>query len=478
MKKPNKLIFLLCAFILTSAIIIIKGDYDNKVDFTGDEWDYQSIAVNSCFGDDFLTTGPIHDIETYRFKNLDQGKITFWERFSGQKAYHRSPFYPLFLIVVYKSFGINPVIVKYIQLLVLLISGLLLIPIANIAWGEKGYYIGYLSFIIFVFLNYRFSEHLMPENWQFLFLALIIISLFNHYKRSTKYSVVLGILLGISCLNKGTTFFLFPLIIISDLIYCRYKDHGHWGNMFFFASGFILITGIWSLNISMQRNQLTYISSQTSEVILDGNNEYCGDGLWHPEWKGIPDSYYNNDKGNKKSELLRVIKFYIKNPASLSNFAGKIKRAYAPLHSFIVLITFSLILMSLKRYPGSESILMREGNLLTKSGLILLFCLATGIGVSMKNLPDPVFFTLFILFCSLCVFFNKKIKETVQIPYEFIIIFLNFLVFTLTFYVCNETYSSRYVKTMEGIFILVSVYLFFEIINKISLYFGLRNQVK
>jgi 4-amino-4-deoxy-L-arabinose transferase-like glycosyltransferase len=469
--KTKKLILLISSILLVCVIVIIKGDYDNLVDFTGDEWDYQSIAVNNYSGHDFLTTGRINEIEAYKFKNLDSAKIQFWERFSGRKAYNRSPLYPFFVASIYKLCGINPVIVKYIQLLILVISGLLLVYIGRLAWGEKGLYAGYLSFILFVFLNYRFSEHLMPENWQFLFLSLITICMFNHFKGSRNYSILLGILLGMSCLNKGTTFFLFPLIILTDLYYSRFRNKVYWQNIGLFAIGFIVVTGLWSLNVSKQRNQFTYISSQTSMVILDGNNEYCKDGLWHPEWNGNPDSFYNNDKLNGKPKILRVVNFYMSNPGSLSNFPGKIRRAYSPVLSFVTLITFYLILLSVRLYGESDVTYKGPVKWLIKIIVVLLFFYSIYFGLFLKTFSDLHFFLIFFLIFFSSIILYKRIFGKVNLPVEFFIIFLNFLIFTLTFYVCNETYPSRYVKTMDGIFILVSVYFFFEIINNSSIFF-------
>jgi hypothetical protein len=58
---------------------------------------------------------------------------------------------------------------------------------------------------------------------------------------------------------------------------------------------------------------------------------------------------------------------------------------------------------------------------------------------------------------------GKCLTKNLELPSEFFIIILNFFIFTLVFYVCNETYPSRYVRTMDGILILLSFYLLFEI---------------
>ena len=355
-------------------IALIKSDYDNHVIFTGDEWDYQSIGVNFYYGYEFLTTGRIKDSTEYKFKELNNEKIQFWESASGKKAYYRAPFYPLFICVIYKAFGINPLIVKYFQLFILILSGLLLVFIGKLAWGDSGYTIGSFSSIIFVSLNYRFAGHLMSENWQFLFLSIITICMFYHYKGNKSSSIILGITLGLSCLNKGTTFFLFPLIIIADLVYSRTKNRIHWQNMLLFAVAFTVITLLWSVYLSIERDQITYISSQTGEVLLDGNNEFCNDGLWHPEWRNIPGSFYNNDNLSGKPMILRVINFYKKNPLHLLNFPAKIKAGFASIHSFIATITLFLIFLSEYIYIKSGAITDNRSRIACKLFTLSLFC--------------------------------------------------------------------------------------------------------
>lgn len=459
---------LICTFVLLYALALIKADYNNKVVFTGDEWDYQSIAVNNYYGSEFLTTGRIKEIETYKLEKLDDGKIQFWENFSGNKAYHRGPFYPAFLCLSYKVFGINPIVVKYFQLFLIVFSGLLLVFIGKLAWGEKGQYIGYLSSIVFVTLNYRFSEHLMPENWQFLFLALITILLFYHYRGSGMHSILLGIMLGFSLLNKGTTFFLFPIIILIDMFYVSYKNKSHWWNMLLFVISFVFIAGLWSMYVSVERNQFTFISAQAGEVLLEGNNEFCSDGLWHPEWRDKPYSSYNTDKMGSLPSVIRVVNFYLDNPRYLSNFPAKVKTAFAPIYSFIALISLYLILLSFWISSKSKFITSIVNKWFGFVIAFLLLCFSIFFSLFSATLNTMMFFSIVALMFFLSILFYKELlKIPIIIPFQFVVIFLNFLIFTLAFYVCNETYLSRYVKTMDGIFILVCFYLLFEILDNL-----------
>jgi 4-amino-4-deoxy-L-arabinose transferase-like glycosyltransferase len=463
--KTGKLILLAGTAILVFVIVSIICDYDNSVVFTGDEWDYQSIGVNSYYGYEFPTTGRLKETDLYKFTGLDEGKIRFWEGFSGIKAYYRVPFYPLFVSIIYKYFGINPIIIKYIQLFLCVMSGLILVLIGKMAWGERGFFIGYLSFIIFVCLNYRFTAHLMPENWQFLFLSVITACLFIHYKGSGTYSVILGLTLGLSCLNKGTTFFLFPIIIVADLFFWRIKNKSHWKNMVLFAVSFAVITGLWSVYVSHERNQLTFLSAQTDEVLLDGNNEYCSDGLWHPEWRDKPDSWYFTDNLEKRPGILRVINFYVKNPRYVSNIPAKFKAGFAPVHSFIALISLYLVFLASVIYWKSTFPVARLNRTSLRIGTLLLLCLSICFGFFSGSFNDILFFSIVTLIFVLSVVFGRRLIKELKLPYEFYIILLNFMIFTLAFYVCNETYPSRYVKTMDGIFILSGFYFLFEIYN-------------
>jgi 4-amino-4-deoxy-L-arabinose transferase-like glycosyltransferase len=409
MKERKYLIVHLSVFLFIAILISVKGTYNNKVIFTGDEWDYQSIGVNFYYGHDFLLTGPLEQLPLYKLEKLNKGKMTFWEHSKGKKAVYRSPLYPIFICGVYKFFGVNPVIVKYIQLLLLIVSGLLLILTAKLIWGSKGLMIGYWGFVTFMILNYRYPEHLMPETWQFLFLHLILIVLLLYYSGSVKYALILGIILGISVLNKGTTFFLFPIILIYDLYYIFKKKWYHIQKTALFILGFVLITGFWSIYIYQNQRSVIYISTQGSEVLLDGNNELCGDGLWHPEWRNNNSCFYNHDHKKDNPTIIRVINFYYTYPEYLKNILAKISNGILVLPSFLFSVGFLLTL--------------------------------------------------------LVVSFIHRIKIPVAIPVQFVIIFMNFVIFTIVFYVCNETYSARYVKTMDGVFILFGFYCFFEIIK-------------
>jgi hypothetical protein len=48
--------------------------------------------------------------------------------------------------------------------------------------------------------------------------------------------------------------------------------------------------------------------------------------------------------------------------------------------------------------------------------------------------------------------------NVMKLPCPFLLLFANFLIFTIVFYANDEVYPGRYVKTMEGIIILSVMY--------------------
>jgi hypothetical protein len=66
---------------------------------------------------------------------------------------------------------------------------------------------------------------------------------------------------------------------------------------------------------------------------------------------------------------------------------------------------------------------------------------------------------IFLLFLALqFALLIRKSGNVMKLPYPFILVFVNFFIFTIVFYVNDEVYPSRFVKTMEGIIILSVMY--------------------
>ena len=107
---------------LTDTVAFVKGD----------EWSYQMLAVNLLYDHGFQDR-LLEPFETYKFdlrgrKINDLGyhwlngkRTSFRELFlkSPHYSFWRTPGYPFFLAVIYRIFGVHPVIAKVIQMMLL-----------------------------------------------------------------------------------------------------------------------------------------------------------------------------------------------------------------------------------------------------------------------------------------------------------------------------------------------------------------------
>jgi hypothetical protein len=437
--------------ILLYLFVAFTGNFKDSVTFSGDEWEYQAIAVNQYYGHGFMVTGRLEETDNYKITLLDSNKMSFWESKSG-KAFHRSPFYPGFLFIFYKLFGVHPLIVKLFQLLLIFIAGWLLIKIMEQVLGQRGFWVGLIAYLIFIVSTYRFAEHLMPENWQLLFISIITYLLFSHFRNKPVFSFLLGTVLAFSVLNKGTTFFLLPTILIYDIYLLVFQKTGRAINTLILLTSFALITGIWSFYLSGQINQPVFVTTQASEVLLDGNNEYCNDGLWHPEWRDNTQSYYYSPDLYNKPNVQKVLSFYFENPKYLRNVFSKLNAGFMSLFSFKVLLGIILTYMAVC-FIERKNLKLNTGNF--KIGAVFIFLALTSIIFYISQTDKYILSaTVPILFVLSLLIDKGNSQNRVIVPVPFLIVFFNFLLFVLTFYSCNEVYISRYVKTMEGITIL------------------------
>jgi 4-amino-4-deoxy-L-arabinose transferase-like glycosyltransferase len=445
--------WLIIVTLLLFLALAFRGGFHNTVIFAGDEWEYQVIAVNHYYGHGFLTTGKIEETGKYRFSQLSTDKLKFWENKSG-KAYYRSPFYPAFLILCYKIFGVNPLAVKLLQLVLVFMAGLLLIRVGEQLYGNKGFIIGSVSYLFFIFINYRFAEHLMPENWQLVWISLILIFLSFHYSNRPVYSVALGAVLGISVLNKGTTFLIFPIVILCDACFIMMRKH-RFVNTILLMLPFLIITVGWSLYLSKQTNAWTYISTQSKDVLLDGNNEYCTDGAWHPEWRNNIHSFYYQEHIRNLSPLKKVSLFYVKNPDSITNLVAKIYSGFSSLLTIHILLGLFFTHLSIRLLTGLSNGVKTTNQLsLWMMRVVpgLLFLLLVFFFMTLNANEYACLLILFLLLQT--TVFRYGLKKSASLPLPFMILLTNFLIFTILFYTSNEVYTSRFVKMTDGIVLL------------------------
>ena len=299
----------------------------------------------------------------------------------------------------------------------------------------------------------------MPESWQLFFFSIIVYSLFLHYKNRPLYSIVLGVALGISVLNKGTTLLIFPIVLIYDLYLIVTQAKLRIQNTSLFALSFLIITCSWSFYLSKQVHAPTFISLQANSVLLDGNNEYCTDGYWHPEWRNDSNCFYHQSQQKNKSNVGKVASFYLQNPVFLKNLSYKIEAGFHSLHVVQILLILFFAKLSILLFnwiTGNSGSNKRSITWILYLLLLLTFSFLFFFTSFIDNIPYT-FVVLFFLIVQIGLPKND-INIFIKLPTHFTILILNFFIFTILFYVCNEVYVSRYVKTMEGIILLSALY--------------------
>jgi hypothetical protein len=149
--------------------------FENSALLWGDEWEYQSMAVNFAKGYGLQIHGGLTNFEDYKFM---AGSNDYVANFSKQHQYnfYRTPLYPLFVGMIYTVFGVNPYLAKIIQLLLLIFVGAYLPLMAYNFWGRRGFYSGIIATPIFISLNYKFAGSILTEPFLIFIIFLVIIA--------------------------------------------------------------------------------------------------------------------------------------------------------------------------------------------------------------------------------------------------------------------------------------------------------------
>ncbi len=115
----------LVLLIVYSVVLLKTIKFDNRVPLSGDGWEYQSVAVNWAKGYGLMKNGAVAGdyYDDYKFyQEVDEVYQPTLQSFKkrgakgGFYSFYRTPGYIVFLGVVYKLFGVLPILVKKIQL--------------------------------------------------------------------------------------------------------------------------------------------------------------------------------------------------------------------------------------------------------------------------------------------------------------------------------------------------------------------------
>lgn len=262
-------VFVIILFFSYYLILIGKVTFTDTSLMHIDERDYQCIAVNFAKGHGIHRMGAIEPFEVYKFdtiqaRTFEDGKIWYHtsmhltKMFPGVFAFFRNPGYPFFLGMVYKIFGIHPVIAKHFQFIFQILVIALLPLLGFLLWGRKGILAGLMAGPFLV--NYDFfraTRDLMTESIQPLFLIIFVFSgIYHQKKRSSISSILFGILMGLSFLIK-LSYVMLPLIYAGFVIRELYlKRANAIRNAIQVYGIFLLISLPWTIYGSLQVKEL------------------------------------------------------------------------------------------------------------------------------------------------------------------------------------------------------------------------------
>lgn len=180
-----------------------------------------------------------------------------------------APLYPLFIFVVYKFFGVHPMLIELIQCFLGVGMALLTLLIARRFFSQTVSLIAFVvvSFFpdLFVISTYMYTESLFV----FLFLALIYTALLVAEKATLKRIVIAGIVGGLATLTRGVTM-LFPFVFFIALLF-RFNLLKTTRTVVLYSLFFVLPIIPWTIRNVTTFHTFVPIAVGTGDVLWTGN---------------------------------------------------------------------------------------------------------------------------------------------------------------------------------------------------------------
>ncbi|MGB2600296.1 MAG: glycosyltransferase family 39 protein [Candidatus Omnitrophota bacterium] len=331
--KQKKYLVLVWAllFLISASYLFCRYKITDEALFGGDTWSYQSLAVNLVSGHGY-TFGEVEDLATYKFDEKARERF-YYKKFVEEAglSFGRTPVYPFFLASIYKSFGIHPKYVKFVQLAMLAVSISLMPLIGLYYWSRTGFISGVAGAILFVKYFCPDPNLIMAEPLLLFTMVLWTVS-FIYWERSRnkRRTFLMGVMSALVVLTKGTTIFL-PFLFLLYLIYKRRKGQKKVAAVVTaFILGISLLVLPWSIYASMKSGKFIILSTQGGNIILDGNNEDSIEtGTWEPRWRkeGAGNMKYSHNRleGSGYPAIAKVLIFMRQNTSKLPKlFKNKI----------------------------------------------------------------------------------------------------------------------------------------------------------
>jgi len=189
-------------FVVCSIFYLNKIHFENEVWFGGDGAGYHMMAVNYAKGRGLMKVGIFGDyVDDYKFQakidesyQVELNNSLKAGRRGGYFTVYRAPGYILFLGIIYKLFGVSPIIVQQIQLLMIIATACALPLLGYYYWKKSGLIAGLLG--IGIYLNHYaknipqgtgivYPNKILTEGLNSIFLLLFILA-FIYWQKKKK----------------------------------------------------------------------------------------------------------------------------------------------------------------------------------------------------------------------------------------------------------------------------------------------------
>ncbi len=281
--KNQIISFCIGLFVVYSAIFSLTIKFNNSVELSGDYLVYQTEAVNLIKGS---ALGNQTVFEKYKYDNVNVDSTTlqgFIPKCQNKSITCVPPVYPMFLALIYKLFGVSPLIVRYFQLFLLIFVASFIPLLLFFLFNEKGFILGILAGFIFITTQYNLANEIMTEPLMVFFSFLTLCSITFFERRNNVFSAsVLGIILALALLVKGIILFVVIFYFIL-LLFQSLKGKKYCKSWIIVASVFIMVLIPWIIysNINDGLIQKRTASKQELSIMINKINNIIYDKTYY-----------------------------------------------------------------------------------------------------------------------------------------------------------------------------------------------------
>lgn len=372
---------LLCIVFLLSLLMqttrVHSTEMVNTVIPAFDGSEYHNLAINLLGGEGYVQ-GILFDPGLYRYsRELRVPDDICLQVLYPNHDFFRTPGFPLVIAAAYLVFGINPVMIYYLNMVFIASMAVILFRLGKGFGDWRGTFSGVVA-ASYLSLQYWFQDRIYSESLIVLLIGVWFLALVHFQKEHSKASAAfLGVAVSVLMLVKGSSVFLSVFTAAYILVKDRTSVMG-------FLTAVVIILAPWSAYANYYHQEPLFLSTEGEQVLYESNNfENSKPGMWNADFS----------KARDCGHFLRVIY-----PQNLSSFRNKAisNIAYHPLKA--------LNLLGSKLWWGYWDKRVLPANIL------FISCLLIGVGA------------------------NSKTRKRLKINAGILILFMSALSFTVVFF--------------------------------------------